>query len=418
MRGEGQHSHQDGKMSFASQEVETPTEQQFKHDLFEKIIPVCQTWTDGFQTELLPRIEQNIAQFTPKQREETKRRLFSILESLKVLTGNKSPTAANENLGDLIRQEIDLFKTKVVPFFEGRKEKFYTESEDTQRRLKERFLRMFNILKSFRISVSEILTEIESQEKEPLQEMKELVEEARRNAAFTIFVSAFGDSIRDWGDGEDRNPEDSGYICQRRNFGKYQGMGAVEESAKVIGGQQIGSVLGHQEDDFLPNSNVLSTDNGSQLKRDIIAYGQLGNKTLRESSSVRNEGSDNLAFFIKMTINSDVRDGKGRPGGFPELTLVGDQKMVNKIIEFLWKNPDKYYQFIGDLFTQEEAPKTKGRIIDKAKLTQEIIFLNAGPLQKARRDGEGGLVSREGRITPKALEDSRFATLTQTKNPR
>lgn len=110
-------------------------------------------------------------------------------------------------------------------------------------------------------------------------------------------------------------------------------------------------------------------------------------------SNILNTENNEIAYFVQLTIKSEIRDSKNPKLGrlspeHPKLTIVGNQRLILNIVGFLKENPNKYMNFVKALLPQSEFPNVNRGIIDISEDFNSIVFLDAENKESfPRRDG-------------------------------
>ncbi|MBU1019875.1 MAG: hypothetical protein KJ847_01565 [Firmicutes bacterium] len=98
-------------------------------------------------------------------------------------------------------------------------------------------------------------------------------------------------------------------------------------------------------------------------------------------SKIVSSQDDGDAYFVRLTIKSDILDAPGRRMiTYPSLTIIGSQDLVKTIVEYLENNPEEYMEFIKSALPAEEFPNVNKGIIDISQPFDRLVFLDANKI--------------------------------------
>lgn len=210
------------------------------------------------------------------------------------------------------------------------------------------------------------------QEASPLT-LESLAALMRANCAFVVRKAGGGISqkINDYLPGVDSQYDRGLHNVEEKMKGDGKILGAIMRS-------RVALHMDHQN-----RFEQIPERRGSVNKEDclVLCYGLIQGATLDKFvGQTQNDAqlkTDRRAYYLSIKLNTDLRDGYGRSGGFPELLLVGQDTYIKHAVADLWANPDDINKFIRLLLPIEEFPKINDGILRSLKPAKQVVVLSS-----------------------------------------
>lgn len=225
--------------------------------------------------------------------------------------------------------------------------------------------------------------------------LKDLIERIEKEAGIEVYAHAVGrPDLNDW------LPDESNYIRAQRNL----------RNPKPDCYSKIPIHTGHYDSnkerypkpyefDFVLYGSIIDEKTISEEVE--VKEGMLGLIGLKKSkevtrtiyepralSEVINTDNQNPAYFVSMTIRTDISDELGRPCQYPWVSIVGDKNLISDIVEYLMANPKEYVNFIQNVLPEKEFPIVNKQMVSKIKPSESILFVDVDKIDKNRAIGD------------------------------
>jgi len=102
-----------------------------------------------------------------------------------------------------------------------------------------------------------------------------------------------------------------------------------------------------------------------------------------------NTENTRAACFVEMFIRTQIACAGSRVGGLgPSLTVIGDDRIVVDMVEFLKQAPRSYYDLIRGILPQEEFPNVNRGIVSPANPGEKLAIFYNGDLRRLKHGNE------------------------------
>ncbi len=125
-------------------------------------------------------------------------------------------------------------------------------------------------------------------------------------------------------------------------------------------------------------------------------------------SEIVNTDYQQQAYYVQLTISADKTDTTGRRACNPTLTIVGTNALCVDIVTYLYRNPERYNEFLSAVLPSGTFPHVHRELVAQTHTTREIVFLSPVSIDRSRpyKDTSGN-ANTYNVLLPSAYENAK-----------